>query len=165
GYRLPLQQYSTQASSESFNHAVVDRLSSKPGILSVGITNAVPASGGFGETAFTLEDEPAANWKIKFAVYTIISGDYFRSMGIPLLDGRYFTEQDRSTSLPVIIVNQSMATHSWPGQRAVGKRLHAGNPKNPLPWATVVGVVADIKMGSRDEPSEDQWYTPAEQPA
>ena len=58
-----------------------------------------------------------------------------------------------------------MATHSWPGQRAVGKRLHAGNPKNPLPWATVVGVVADIKMGSRDEPSEDQWYTPAEQSA
>jgi predicted lysophospholipase L1 biosynthesis ABC-type transport system permease subunit len=43
--------------------------------------------------------------------------------------------------------------------------MHVGSPKQPLPWATVVGVVADTKMGSRDQPSDDQWYTPAEQPA
>jgi cell division protein FtsX len=43
--------------------------------------------------------------------------------------------------------------------------MHVGSPKKGLPWATVVGVVADTKMGSRDEPSDDQWYTPAEQPA
>jgi predicted lysophospholipase L1 biosynthesis ABC-type transport system permease subunit len=43
--------------------------------------------------------------------------------------------------------------------------MHVGNPQKGLPWATVVGVVADTKMGSRDEPSKDQWYTPARQPA
>ena len=58
-----------------------------------------------------------------------------------------------------------MAKHSWPGQRAIGQRMHVGNPKQPLPWATVVGVVADTKMGSRDQPSDDQWYMPAQQPA
>jgi putative ABC transport system permease protein len=57
-----------------------------------------------------------------------------------------------------------MAKHCWPGERALGKRMHAGNPQKPLPWATVVGVVADTKMGSPDEPSNDQWYTPVEQP-
>jgi putative ABC transport system permease protein len=92
-------------------------------------------------------------------------GDYFRAMSIPLVDGRYFTEDDRSDSPLVIIVNQSMAKHSWPGQRAIGKRMHVGTPKNNLPWVTVVGVVADTKMGSRDQPSDDQWYTPTEQPA
>jgi hypothetical protein len=86
-------------------------------------------------------------------------------MGIPLVDGRYFTEDDHSGSPLVIIVNQSMAKHSWPGQRAIGKRMHVGTPKHCLPWVTVVGVVADTKMGSRDQPSDDQWYTPAEQPA
>jgi putative ABC transport system permease protein len=86
-------------------------------------------------------------------------------MGIPLVDGRYFTEDDRSGSPLVVIINQSMANHCWPGQRAIGKRMHVGSPKNVLPWLTVVGVVADTKMGSRDEPSDDQWYTPAEQPA
>jgi predicted permease len=165
GYRLPVQQYSTQASSEAFERAVVDRLSGAPGTVAVGITTAVPASGGFGETAFTIEGEPAASWKLKFAMFATTYGDYFRAMGIPLVDGRYFTEDDRSDSPLVIIVNQSMAKHSWPGQRAIGKRMHVGSPKNNLPWVTVVGVVADTKMGSRDQPSDDQWYTPTEQPA
>jgi predicted permease len=165
GYRLPLQQYSTEASTDSFNRAVVDRLSSKPGVIAAGITTVVPESGGFGETAFTIEGEPAPNWKLKFAMFATTYGDYFRSMGIPLLDGRYFTEDDRADTALVVIINQSMAKHSWPGQRAVGKRMHVGSPKQPLPWATVVGVVADTKMGSRDQPSDDQWYTPAEQPA
>ena len=86
-------------------------------------------------------------------------------MGIALLDGRYFTLDDRSDSPLVVIVNQSMARHCWPGQRALGKRMHVGNPHKDLPWATVVGVVADTKIGSRDEPSNDQWYFPAQQPA
>ena len=165
GYRLPLQQYSTQAASEAFERAVVDRLSGAPGTIAVGITTAVPASGGFGETAFTIEGEPTASWKLKFAMFGTTYGDYFRAMGIPLVDGRYFTEDDRSDSPLVIIVNQSMAKHAWPGQRAIGKRMHVGTPKHSLPWVTVVGVVADTKMGSRDEPSNDQWYTPTEQPA
>ncbi len=165
GYRLPLQQYSTQASSGAFERAVVDRLSGAPGTVAVGITTAVPASGGFGETGFTIEGEPTASWKLKFAMFATTYGDYFRAMSIPLVDGRYFTEDDRSDSPLVIIVNQSMAKHAWPGQRAIGKRMHVGTPKNNLPWVTVVGVVADTKMGSRDQPSDDQWYTPTEQPA
>jgi putative ABC transport system permease protein len=86
-------------------------------------------------------------------------------MSIPLIDGRYFTMNDRSKAPLVVIVNQSMAGHCWPGQRAIGKRMHVGNPRKGYPWATVVGVVADTKLGSRDEPSDDQWYTPAQQPA
>src|SRR5580700_11150412 len=114
GYRLPLQQYSTEASTDSFNRAVVDRLSSKPGVIAAGITTVVPESGGFGETAFTIEGEPAPNWKLKFAMFATTYDDYFRSMGIPLLDGRYFTEDDRADTPLVVIINQSMAKHSWP---------------------------------------------------
>ena len=84
-------------------------------------------------------------------------------MGVPLLDGRYFNTDDRSNSPLVVIVNESMAKHCWPGQRAVGKHMHVGGPPMKLPWVTVVGVVADTKMSSRDEPSSDQWYTPMEQ--
>jgi predicted lysophospholipase L1 biosynthesis ABC-type transport system permease subunit len=58
-----------------------------------------------------------------------------------------------------------MARHSWPGQQAIGKRMHVGNPQKGYPWATVVGIVVDTKLGARDEPSADQWYYPAEQPA
>jgi putative ABC transport system permease protein len=164
-YQLPLNQYKTQTSAGAFNRAVVDRLASKPGIVAVGMTSILPASGLYAGAGYTIEGAPTASWKLKFAMFAITYGDYFRAMSIPLLDGRYFTADDRSNSSLVVIVGQSMAEHSWPGQRAVGKRMHVGNPQKGLPWATVVGVVADTKLGSPDEPSKDQWYLSAEQPA
>jgi putative ABC transport system permease protein len=164
-YQLPLKQYSTDASVDSFNHAVVERMSSKPGIRAVGTTNALPATDFSGRAAYTIEGEPAESWKLKFASFAVTFGDYFRAMSVPLIDGRYFTLDDRSNSPLVVIVNRSMAGHCWPGQRAIGKRMHVGNPQKGYPWATVVGIVADTKLGSRDEPSDDQWYTPAQQPA
>ena len=165
GYELPLSQYSSRASVEEFNREVVGRLSSKPGVVAAGITTNLPAMGPFAQSTYTIEGEPVSNWKLKFAPFSITYGDYFRSMRIALLDGRYFNDGDRPNSLPVVIVNQSMANHCWPGQRAIGKRMHVGNPQKGLPWATVVGVVADTKGGSRDEPTMDQWYMPAQQPA
>jgi putative ABC transport system permease protein len=143
----------------------MDRLSSKPGIIAAGITNILPASGNLGLGAYTIEGQPVETWKLKFANFAMVYGDYFRAMGIPLIAGRTFTDDDRPDSPPVIIVNESMAKHSWPGQQAIGKRMHLGNPHKGLPWATVVGVVANIKLGPRDEPDSDQWYTPAQQPA
>ena len=129
------------------------------------ITNSLPASDSANGAAYTIEGVPAERWKLKFSNFAIIDGDYFRAMGIPLLEGRSFTRDDRSRAPLVVVVNQSMARHSWPGQRAIGQRMHVGNPKKGLPWATVVGVVADTKIGSLDEPNTDQWYTPAQQPA
>ena len=164
-YQLPLNQYSTEVSADTFNHSVFDRLSSQPGILAVGITNVLPDSGPPAQAAYTIDGEPAESWKLKFSMFAATYGDYFRAMGIPLLEGRAFTMEDRSTSPLVVIVNQSMARHCWPGQSALGKRMHVGNPHKGLPWATVVGVVADTKVGSRDEPSNDQWYSSAQQPA
>ena len=164
-YQLPLQQYPTHASADSFNQSVVDRLSSQPGIIAVGITNFLPATDFVARSGYTIEGVPEANWKLQFAAFANPYGEFFRALDIPLLDGRYFTLDDRSDAPLVVIVNESMAKHSWPGQRAVGKRMHGGNPKKGLPWATVVGVVADTKLGSPDEPSGDQWYSPAQQPA
>lgn len=163
GYQLPLKQYSTSASAETFSREVVVRLSSRPGVVAVGMINAAPATGSYPMTAYTIEGRSTDNWKPEFAIFSVIFGDYFRAMRIPLLQGRSFNAGDRSNSQPVVIVNESMAKHCWPGQYAVGKRMHAGGPPMKSPWATVVGVVADTKMGSRDEPSSDQWYTPMEQ--
>ncbi|HEX6905205.1 MAG TPA: FtsX-like permease family protein, partial [Terriglobales bacterium] len=165
GYELPLRQYSTRAAVEEFNREVVDRLSGKPGVAAAGISNDIPAVGGFPQSTYTIEGEPTDSWKLKFAPFAITYGDYFRAMGIPLLDGRYFSPEDNSSSPLVVIVNQTMAKHCWPGQRAIGKRIHVGNPKKGLPWATVVGVVGDTKLGSGDEPNMEQWYFPAQQPA
>jgi putative ABC transport system permease protein len=164
-YQLPLNQYSTYAAADRFNHAVVERLSNQPGMVAAGITSVIPSLGGFPLSTYTIEGQPEEGWKLKFAMFATTYGDYFHAMGIPLLDGRTFSEEDKGGAPLVVIVNQSMAKHSWPGERAVGKRMHVGNPKKGLPWATVVGVVADIRLGARDEPAIDQWYSPVQQPA
>jgi predicted permease len=165
GYNLPLKQYPTHISADHFNQEVIDRLAGKPGVITAGVTNILPGSGMSGGATYTIEGVPAASWKLQFAMFASTKGDYFHAMSIPLLEGRTFTVNDRSDAPLVVIVNQSMARHSWPGQQAIGKRMHVGNPQKGYPWATVVGIVADTKLGSPDEPSADQWYYPAEQPA
>ncbi|HEY1896978.1 MAG TPA: ABC transporter permease, partial [Terracidiphilus sp.] len=164
GYQLPLAQYPTAGSAHAFNRAVLEKLGARPGVTAAGIGNTIPASGLIGGAAYTIEGEPVNQWKLKFAMFFVVDGDYFRAMGIPLLDGRTFTADDRADTPLVIVVNESMAKHCWPGQRAIGKRMHVGNPKKDSPWATVVGIVADTKGGGRDEPSTDQWYSPQQQP-
>jgi predicted permease len=164
-YQLPLRQYPTAAIADTFNRELMDRLESKPGVVAAGIANILPTAGGYAMAAYTIEGVPVADWKLKFAHFFLTDGDYFRAIGIALRDGRYFTADDRSDAPLVVIVNESMARHSWPGQRAVGRRMHVGNPKKGYPWATVVGVVADTTLGARDEPVADQWYCPVRQPA
>jgi predicted permease len=163
-YQLPLQQYPTTASVTTFNRAVIDRLSSKPGVSAVAISNAVAVSDAVPQAAYTIEGVSVEQWKLKFAAFTSVYGDYFASMGIPLIDGRTFDLHDDANAPLVVVVNQSMARDCWPGQSPLGKRMHVGNPRKGLPWATVVGVVADTKI-PRDEPGNDQWYTPMDQPA
>jgi putative ABC transport system permease protein len=165
GYHLPAAQYSTQYSFDTFNGAVADKLSAKPGTVAVGLATTLPASDQAAQAAYTIEDEPVDRWKLKFAGFTITYGDYFGAMQIPLRKGRYFDEHDRADSPLVIIVNQTMAKDCWPGKDPIGKRMHVGNPRKGLPWATVVGVVADTPTGSRDEEHIEQWYAPAQQPA
>lgn len=165
GYQLPLLDYPTRTSVDAFHRSVLDRLKTKLGITAAGIGSTLPASGLIGGAGFTIENEPVSQWKLKFAAFDLIEGDYLQALNIPLLDGRVFTPDDRADTEPVIIVNETMAKHCWPGQRAVGKRMHLGNPRSKLPWVTVVGVVADTKGGARDQPAGDQFYLPDRQPA
>jgi putative ABC transport system permease protein len=163
GYQLPLQHYPTDASANAFDQTVVDRLSAKPGIVAVATTSTLPASGFWGGSSYTVEGVRADAWKLQFAMISTIRGDFFRTMGIHLLDGRAFTANDRANTPLVVMVNESMAKHCWPGQQAIGGRIHAGNPQKGWPWATIVGIVANTKLGARDEPDSDQWYAPEEQ--
>jgi predicted permease len=165
GYKLPAQQYATELSIARFNREVVDRLASQPATVAVGLANTLPDTGGGGRGGFTIEGISTAGWKLRFAPFIETYGDYFRALGISLIEGRHFTDRDRSDAPLVCIVDQSMAKQEWPGQSPIGKRLHIGNPKRTLPWAIVVGVVPDVRIDAPDQPAGEQWYFPMEQPA
>ena len=164
GYQLPLEQYSTGSAAQRFDREVLDHLGGKPGIVAAGMAEVLPATASVPMADYTIEGVQMADWKMQFAPFTVSDGDYFRAMGIPLREGRYFTREDKAGAQLVLIVNESMAKHLWPGQDAVGKRMHLGNPNGGLPWATVVGVVGDTRR-SRDERAGDQYYLPTDQPA
>lgn len=163
GYQLPLDQFPTGPSAERFDRELLEKLGGEPGVSSVGMAQVLPSTSATPMADYTIEGVSMASWKMQFAPFTLTDGDYFRAMGIPLRQGRYFTPQDKRNAPLVVIVNESMARHAWPGQQALCKRVHLGNPKNGFPWATVVGVVADTRR-SRDEPSLDQFYLPFGQP-
>jgi predicted permease len=87
--------------------------------------------------------------------YNGVAGDYFRAMGIPLLEGRLFTEREVWETGAAVIVNRSMAERVWPGESAVGKRLRHDGGSGP---ETVVGVVADVRQRRLDELGSPELY-------
>ncbi len=165
-YGLPQKQYSKQAQVDSFNRDLLDRLRGLPGVTAAGISSVVPAGNNNNNQTFVVEGyTPPKGADMNLATVSQVIGDFFPAMGIPLLRGRYFTHDDRSGKLLALVVNHKMAQHFWPNQDPIGKRIRIGTPEMQTPWLTVVGEVADVKLGSPDEPSKEQYYIPVDQSA
>jgi len=164
-YSLPKKQYENQTAVNEFSHQLLARLQALPGVKSVGFTTFLPASGNNSSSAFVAEGHilPASAGGLDLGTSVAVQGDYFRAMGIPLLQGRLFTPDDNATQPASIIVNHMLAQQSWPNQSPIGKRFRIGSENMQTPWATVVGEVADVKENSPDLPLKQQYYVPVEQ--
>jgi putative ABC transport system permease protein len=97
---------------------------------------------------------------LPFALYRAISPDYFRATEIPLQRGRFFDAHDAPGSLPIVVVNRKLAEQFWPGQEAIGKRLKVGPVDSPNAWATVVGVVGDVRQNGFYGEQQYELYAP-----
>ena len=147
-------------SVDEFNHELERRLRQLPGVKSVGLTSFLPDGGSNSNSVFVAEGYVAP----KDAGYDLatpiqLEGDYLQAMGVPLLHGRFFTEDDKAGANLVVIVNRKLAEQSWPGQDPIGKRLRIGTATMQTPWATVVGEVEDVKEGAPDQPAKQQYYS------
>jgi putative ABC transport system permease protein len=162
-YSLPGRQYASQAAVDEFNNELLRRLRQLPEAEFAGLTTFVPTSSP-NNTAFVAEGYlPPKGANLSLACVSQVQGDFFRAMGIPLLRGRFFTESDKEGATLVAIVNQKLAGHYWPGQNPIGKRLRLGMPEWQMPWLTIVGEVADVKQGSPDVNTQEQYYQPVGQ--
>jgi putative ABC transport system permease protein len=164
GYNLPSQLYGMQSVVDTFDRSLLERLEALPGTTAAGLTNALPTAGVNRLSGYVVDETAADQFaKLRVAPWALIVGDYFRAMHIPLIAGRYLTTGDKVDTPLVVVVNQTLAHHYWPAGNAVGKRLRLGTQDAKTPWATIVGVVADTKLGSLDTPSQEQIYAPAAQ--
>jgi putative ABC transport system permease protein len=159
---LPESVYATPAQITQFYDNALARIASVPGVVSVAVIDHVPMGGSNYSGSVGVEGS-AETGEWSFAMMRSASSDYFRTLGIPLLEGRSFSVRDTAAAHPVVIVNQVMAKHFWPTGSALGKRLKRDGLDSGNPWLEVVGVAGDVKhWGLADGPSP-QIYQPIAQ--
>jgi len=134
-----------------------------PGIRSAGLVSRLPIDGSDWNSPFVASDKPTPRNATPFAAFTLPTTGYFEAIGTPLVRGRTFHDGDTAESTPIVIINESLARQTWPGENPIGKQLKQGFPEQPKPWREVVGVVADVKYNGIAEPTPLQIYIPATQ--
>lgn len=156
-------RYSEPHQLLAFFDRVTEQIRAVPGVVSVGVTTTVPLAGGGSTQPFSIEGRPTgAIAEQPMAQTRYISPDYFRAIGIPLRQGRFFSDQDRDNSVPVVIISEAMARRFWPGENPIGKRL---TPSFHLEQGVreIVGVVGDVKARGLDSDSSTMMYLPFKQ--
>jgi putative ABC transport system permease protein len=157
--RLPAAKYTTNEQRVAAYDEIERRMASLPGVRSVGATSHLPLSGMDSRTAIVIEGrEPTPDAPTR-AHLRAVSPDYFRTIGMRVIDGRNFTAADDGESPFVVLVNETMAKRYWPGQSPIGKRFRMGGPR----WREVVGIVSDVKHWGFDRPVNPETYLPQRQ--
>jgi putative ABC transport system permease protein len=160
---LPESRYKENAQVAGFWDELQNRLRALPGVESVGLTRGLPMNGGI-ESGITVEGQEAAEKKdMTIAVNLFTSANYFSTMKIPLLRGRYFTEQDTKDSQPVVLIDEMLAARFFPNADPIGKRLKMGTADNQAPWMQIVGVLKHVKHYRPNEEPRVEIYTPYKQ--
>jgi len=157
---LPRSRYGGNGDprTEAFYQQALERLSALPGVQATG------AVGNFfiehnPDLTVVVEGHPPVPPGQAIPPFTgnSISPDYFQTMGVPLLRGRFLSDQDRNrSSPPVVIINEAMARDFWPGEDPIGKRFKSPNPG--APWRTVVGIVGDMRQQGQEKPAVPQCF-------
>jgi putative ABC transport system permease protein len=172
-----LDPYHTLAQQIPFNRELLRRANAIPGVELAAITSNLPAAdtinsdaaayGATNHNSLAIEDRPTESSGDLSAEVIRISPDYFRVIQTPLVEGRFFTEDDENGKLPVAIIDEATARrYWWPDHDPVGRRLRirlrfGQNPVNP--WSTVVGVVKNIKHDGLDVDGVPHLYVPLNQ--
>src|SRR5262249_12005170 len=172
-----LDPYQTLAQQIPFNRELLRRANAIPGVELAAITSNLPTAdatnsdsatyGATNHNSLAIEDRPTESSGDLSAEVIRISPDYFRVIQTPLVEGRFFTEDDENGKLPVAIIDEATASrYWWPDHDPVGRRLRirlrfGRNPANP--WSTVVGVVKNIKHDGLDVDGVPHVYVPLNQ--
>lgn len=144
----------------AFYQQLVERLRGLPGVDQAGAVSHLPLSGLQQETLFTLEGSIRAEGEeLPTADMRSATPGYHRTLGIPLLAGRWFTAADDADAPKVAIVDEKLARQYWGGSSPVGKRIQLGISGDG-PWITIVGVVGHVKHSGLEVPSRGQLYVP-----
>ena len=157
---LPERRYDTPQKITAMYDALRARLEADPAIRSVGSSTSLPPDFDAMTDSFVAQGQQIPpNQGAPGASFVFADENYFKTLGVPLLAGRFFDEHDLPGGPLVTIVNETLARRYFPDGNAVGKRLKQGGAERPNnPWMEIVGVVGDIKYSGLDAPPAPAYY-------
>jgi putative ABC transport system permease protein len=157
---LPFPKYAKQETRRAFYDEVLRQVKEVPGVEAAGMITFLPLSFSGMNFSFSVDGRPSpSDMNLPFALFRVVSPDYFRAMGIPLQRGRYFEAHDSPESTPVVLINRRMAEQYWPGEDAIGKRVKVGPADSPNAWLMVVGIVGNVRQTGLYE-QKLEFYVP-----
>jgi putative ABC transport system permease protein len=159
--RLPAAQYQDPGRVRVFWDELTRRLATVPGVAGVAFSDGLPPNGVGNLNNFDLEDFPTPPGQSPPSTpWVATTPEYFRVLGLRLLEGRLLDERDAlPENLESVVVDRAWARRFFPNGSAVGKRFREGGCTT-CPWTSVVGVVSDVKYLGLDEPDDGTVYWP-----
>ena len=157
---LPGARYSTGRKASSFYRELIGRLAALPGVQGAAATSDLPWTGYDENTSFGIEGRQFSDNEYPSAQYHFATPDYFRTVAIPLLEGRFFSEADDADAPRVIVINKSMADRYWPDADAVSKRVRLWGETR-----MIAGIVGDLKDSPGELRAKPGFFFPVNQQA
>jgi predicted permease len=129
-----------------------------PGVASVALSDSLPPDQRNDYDTFQIEGEPWTESGFPAVTEVIVSPDYFQTLKIPLLKGRYFSQADTANTAGAIIISDSLARRYFPSRNPIGEHIAPSGPDNHNSWLPIIGVVGDVKYTGLDSASEPAFY-------
>jgi putative ABC transport system permease protein len=162
---LPAERYNKPDKIYGFFDQVMARMSAVPGVQGAAVTTSLPYGTAHSSHVFSIEGRPWSNpAEAQNAMSESISPNYFQLLGIPLIRGREFTDQDTPAAPRVALISASLARAYWPSENPIGHRVKFGAADDARPpWLSIVGVVSDVSMNWQNPENGFMIYSPHRQ--
>jgi putative ABC transport system permease protein len=161
---LPRRDYRELSKVSQFYRQLEARVAALPGVISVAAVNQVSLNGSVASADYKVADRPpTSDRQIPTALYRMVTPAYFGTMGIPVVAGRAFNDDDREGGAVVAIVDRALARQSFPDRDLVGQRLLVSDSPGGFRAMEIVGVVGDVKHVSLEGEAEPHLYVPYHQ--
>ncbi|HET8891681.1 MAG TPA: ABC transporter permease [Candidatus Angelobacter sp.] len=159
--------YSDRNVRLSFFDRLFEQAAALPGVRSVGAVSVLPVTGMGSALHFNIQGRPPRSpAEYTISGYRVVSAGYLKTMGVPLISGRWVEDRDREGAPGVVVVNSSFARTHFPNQSPIGQHIQLGaSPSPDVPWMEIVGVIADVKQSLASESSLEMYlpYRQADQ--
>jgi len=161
---LPDTKYPDKEHRAPFFRELIRRVQTLPGVQSVAVASNLPLTYSGDSMPIGIEGraDPPPD-QMPDVVMRVVSPSYFSTMGIPLVQGRDFNDQDRPESVRVAVISEKTARHFWPNESPIGKRFKPGSVTGDSPWREIIGIVKDVRQNDFIAEPKMQMYLCHEQ--